>query len=163
MFSFSATLLGKSRWVSSGRERLISISFAPSYEGRYEETLELTFRDRNHQFSITRQIRATVGSKMDQEHLKPKAPYVKRRFVPLPLEGPIISPLRPPTWTETKWTIHLPEYKAPDAIIKAAYGHDGRKVVARNFMPSVLNDRTYARHFQYLLWIEEEQRRLAPL
>jgi helicase MOV-10 len=95
---------------------------------------------------------------MDQEHLKPKAPYVKRRFVPLPFEGPII-----PTWTETKWTIHLPEYKAPDAIIKAAYGHDGRKVVARNFMPSVLNDRTYARHFQYLLWIEEEQRRLAPL
>lgn len=153
--------MGKSKSIRYGRERSITISFNPSYEGRYEEILELTFYDehRKQRFSITRQIRATVGSMRDKEQLKPKAPYVKRKYIPLPLEANIISPLRPPTWTETKWVVFLPEYPAPGALIKAAYGHDGRKVVARNFMPSVFNDKTYARHFQYLLWIEEEQRK----
>jgi helicase MOV-10 len=115
---------------------------------------------RSQRFSITRQIRATVGSVDDQDRLKPKAPYRRHKFVALPLEGRIISSLRPPTWTETKWVVFLPEYEAHSSLIKAAYGHDGRKVVTRNFMPSVFNDKTYGRHFQYMLWIEEEQRRL---
>lgn len=137
------------------------ITFSPSHEGRYEETLELTFHDmqRGQRFSITRQIRATVGSKSDHENLKPKAPYAKRKFVPLPIEGRIISPLRPPTWTETVWATFLPEYEAPSDLIKAAYGRDGLKVVRRNFMPSVFNEKTYGKHFQYVIWIEEEQRR----
>lgn len=164
LYSFSATLVGKSRWINPWRELSITIVFRPSYEGRYEETLELTFHDvrRNERFSIARRIRATVGSIDDQNYLKPKAPYIRRRSVPLPLDGPIIAPLRPPTWTETKWVVFLPEYEAPSSLINAAYGFDGRKVVARNFMPSVFNEKTYGRHFQYMLWIEEEQRRLTP-
>jgi helicase MOV-10 len=155
-------MLGRSKWIDLGVELLIAITFKPSYEGRHEETLELTFQDvpRSQQFSITRQIRATVGSVDDQDRLKPKAPYRRHKSVALPLEGRIISPLRPPTWTETKWTVVLPEYKAHSSLIKAAYGHDGRKVVTRNFMPAVFNNKTHGRHFQNMLWIEEEQRRL---
>jgi helicase MOV-10 len=141
------------------------VTFRPSYEGRFEETLELTFRDvrRSQRFSVTRQIRGTVGSINDHEYLKPKAPYSRRRFVPVALKEHVISPLRPPTWTETKWVVSLPEYAAPSALIKAAYGHDGCKVVTRNFMPPVFNEKTYGKHFQCLLWIEEEQRRLRVL
>lgn len=148
--------------LNSVQGRSIKITFRPSFEGRYEDTLELTFHDvsRSQQFSITRQIRAIVGSRDDQEDLKPKAPYTRRRYVPLPLEGRIISPLRPPTWTETKWVTSLPEYKAPKALIQAAYGPDGRRVVTQRFMPSVFNEETYGRSFQNVLWIEEEQRRL---
>jgi helicase MOV-10 len=153
--SFSATL------NTSGRGCSITITFNPSYEGRHEDTLELNFQDvvRNEQFSITRRLRAVVGSRSDQQMLKPKAPFVKRKFVPLPLEGTIISPLRPPTWSETKWVTFLSEYKAPIELINAAYPPHGRKVDTRSLVPPVLNENTYGRRFQNLLWIEEEQRR----
>lgn len=133
----------------------------PLHEGRHNDTLELEFQDSvtNWQFSITRDLSATVGSKIDQETLKPKTPYVKPKFVPLNLDGPIISPLRPPTWTENKWVVRLPEYKAPANLIKAAYGRKGRKVVTQEFMPAVLNNGSHGKYYQTLLWIEEEQRR----
>ena len=160
--SFSATIPGISRWIRTGRALSIIITFSPSYEGRHEDTLEIDFLDVRHyqRFSITRQLRATVGSRTDQEVLKPKAPYVRRKSVPLPLDGPIISPLRPPTWTETKWTTSLDQYGAPSNLIKATNNRrDGPKVIAQRFMPSVFNEQTYGRHFQILLWVEEEQRR----
>lgn len=163
--SFSADLEGdSSRRIRSGHGRSITITFIPCYEGRHEEVLELTFQDirRNRRFSIARRIRATVGSLGDQEQLKAKGPYHRRKFVPLPIEGPIISPLRPPTWTETKWVTYLPEYEAPGPLIKAAYGSgNARKIVTQRFMPAVFNEKSYGRHFQTLLWIEEEQRKCA--
>lgn len=66
----------------------------------------------------------------------------------LPLTGRVIPPARPPTWTETKWMAFPSEYKAPVGLINAVCGRDARKVVSRNFMPSILNDRTHGQHFQ---------------
>lgn len=156
--SFSITPPSGSRWIRSGRRFLLTVTFNASYEGRYEDTLELHFHEMQHnqRFSITRQLRATVGSVIDQENLKPKAPYSRRKSAALPLDGRIISPLRPPTWTETKWTITLPQFKVPKDLNQAINSS------AQNFVPSSLSEKTYGRRFQVLLWIEEEQRRSDP-
>lgn len=139
----------------------ISVKFIPIYAGRHEDILELAFLnlDSQQRFTIIRALSATVGSEEDQEELKPKAPYAKRKFVPMRLDGPVISPLRPPTWSETKWRVALPLYNPPKGLIKAAYGKNGHNIVSRNFMPAVLEQKTHGKHFQNLIWIEEEQRR----
>lgn len=159
--SFSVSLQSQNTRLNSGRGRFIWITFTPSYEGRHLETLELTFLDvlQRQQFSITRQICAVVGSSNDQEELRPKAPYVKRKWVPLPLDGKIVPVLRPPTWTETKWVTRLPEFPAPKALTDAAYGRDGNLAAVRRFMPAIFNHNTYGLFFENLLWIEEEQRK----
>ena len=139
----------------------ISVKFIPIYAGHHEDTLELTFLnlDSRQRFTIIRALSATVGSERDQEELKPKAPYAKRKFVPLHLDGPVISPLRPPTWSETKWKVALPHYNLPKGLIRAAYGKNGHNNVSHNFMPAVLEQKTHGQHFQNLVWLEEEERR----
>ena len=157
--SFSVIILG-SRLLREIPELSISVKFIPIYAGCHEDTLELIFLnlDTRQRFTIIRDLFATLGSEQDQEALKPKAPYTRRKFVPLRVDGPIISPLRPPTWSETKWKVALPHYTLPKALIRAAYGKDGSNNVSRNFMPAVLEAKTHGKHFQNLIWIEEEQR-----
>jgi len=162
---FSATLSGQSRWINNGRPRSLVIIFHPSYAGRYQDTLELVFFDmrKKQRFLITRRIRATVGSKDDHELLKPKSPYVRRKFTPFQFEGPIIRSLRPPTWSRTKWKAALPEFKAPDDLIHAAYRRDGNSTSRQSiseFIPSSFNSATYGKCFQVMLHIEEEKMRL---
>jgi helicase MOV-10 len=159
--SFSATLLGEGRRISNSRPRTIVVIFHPSYEGRYEDTLELFFNDkrRRQRFAITRRIRAVVGCNDDHEQLKPTKPYGKRKWTPLKLDGPVIPSLRPPTWTATKWRVRLPDFKIPAALIKDAFVRDGRRTVKQRHMPAAFEPSTYGKHFQTMLFIEEEQRR----
>ncbi|THG94461.1 hypothetical protein EW026_g7015 [Hermanssonia centrifuga] len=156
---FSATLLGNGKVIRPEAPRIVSVTFHPSFGGRYEDTLELTFRDLSNkqQFVITRRIYAIVGSQEDYDRLKPKSAFVKPK--PAIYEQPkrIIRVFRPPTWSYTKWVVELPEFKAPQDLIDAAFG-PRRRTSVNPYMPkfSVLS---YGRFFQVLLWIEEEQMR----
>lgn len=162
---FSAAVLRSQRTVKLGSPRTVSVTFHPSYEGQYEDTLELTFHRvmpgsrTAQQFVITRQIRAIVGSPEDHEQLGPKAPYVRARpKAAYHKPRRIITVMRPPTWSRTKWKVRLPAYDPPEDLISAAFGRHPKAAVLQ-YVPG-LSFETYTQFFQALLWIEEEQQRL---
>jgi helicase MOV-10 len=157
-----ASLRGKSKFISTLQPRTIAITFNPSYEGHFVDTLELHFHDlhQKNQFSIIRRIEASLGSLEDHEQLKAKAPYhrKKRSFVPLPKV--IVPSLRPPTWTKTKWHMSLPSFEPPQDLIRDAFGSKNpRKMLLKNHLPAVFNEHSHGKWFQILLYIEDEQRR----
>jgi helicase MOV-10 len=158
--SFSAGRLGKSKWIHHDQRSTIMVSFRASHEGHFDDTLELTFEhfQTSQRFVIIRRLHAIVGSNDDRDTLKPSAPYTKRKSIRIPLEGEIISELRPSTWSETKWAVFLPIYKIPRDLIKVANSRNGLKLVKTKFMPASFSEKTYGRHFQVMLHIEEDQR-----
>ncbi|KAJ7676479.1 P-loop containing nucleoside triphosphate hydrolase protein [Mycena rosella] len=163
--SFSAALAGKSRWVKSREARTLSVQFHPSFDGEYEDVLELIFLDTSTRtrFLITRKLCAVVGSEADHEQLKPKSAYARRKPAPFQFDGPIVRSLRPPTWGPIKWTSRLLEFKSPELLIQAAFGANSRsnaKTVlqaVKRFLPSVFTANTYGDHFQVMLYLEDEQ------
>lgn len=111
-------------------------------------------------FVITRRVSATVGSRSDHEQLQPKAPYTRKKRVYVPFMGEIKHGLRPTIWTRTPWAARLPEFQVPEELARAASGVRGKKAlhqVVRRMMPTELSLATYARYFQTLLYIEEEE------
>lgn len=155
-------MLGPGKGLRDDRARTVTVTFHPSYEGQYEDTLELTFQRKmtgsvvGEQFVITRSIRAVVGSPEDHERLKPKAPYVKPS-AKVAFEHPkrIIKVVRPSTWSYTKWKVPLPQFPVPSDIAHAAFGPHA-KTALKQFLPR-LSLSSYSKFFQVLLWIEEEQ------
>lgn len=164
---FSANLAGKSRWVKLNAARTLSVEFHPSFDGEYKNALELVFLDTStrSRFLITRQLCAVVGSKDDHQQLKPKSAYSRRKPAPFQFDGPIIRSLRPPTWGPIKWTSRLPEFKAPQDLIQAAFGPSSgsntRTILqaVRQFLPAAFTVKTYGHHFQTMLYLEDEQMR----
>ncbi|KAJ7150898.1 hypothetical protein C8R43DRAFT_887088 [Mycena crocata] len=165
--NFFVALAGKNRWVKHNEARTLSVEFHPSFDGEYQDVLELIFLDTStrKRFLITRKLCAVVGSEDDHTQLKPKAAYTRRRPAPFQFNGPIIRSLRPPNWGPIKWTSRLLEYKSPDKLIQAAFGpHSGSNTKAvlqavKGFMPSTFTVNTYGTHFQVMLYIEDEQMR----
>ncbi|KAJ7249435.1 RNA helicase [Mycena rebaudengoi] len=132
--TFSVSLAGKSKWVKQNRTRTLTVKFHPSFEGEYEDVLELIFWNTATRTSIYHN------------------PQNSRRF------------LRPPNWGPIQWTSRLPEFKPPKKLIQAAFTESGMNAKAalqnvKRFMPATLTIKTYAEHFQVLLHIEEEQMR----
>ena len=110
------------------------------------------------QFVITRSIRAIVGSQEDHERLRATAPYA--RVTPQAAHArprKLVRVVRPSTWSYTKWKVRLGEYKIPGEISAAAFGPHARAAI-KQFLPR-LGLESYARFFQVLLWVEEEQMR----
>ncbi len=164
---FSVAITPTSEFIHRARPHKILVTFHPSYAGRFEDTLELVFINivNRRRFVIQRKISATVGSRADHEYLAPKAPYTPRKRRNIKLDGPVKRSLRPPTWTPTKWISKLPQFEVPQNLVQAVYTEKGylkrsaRRDVKR-FMPSSLNIETYAQHFQTMLYLEEEQKKL---
>jgi helicase MOV-10 len=161
---FSVELLGQNRWIIN--QRVIKVEFCSTglFDGLYEDTLELLFRDiiLQKNFVIVRSIASTVGSKVDQEVLKASSPYTPRRRTRPAKYGRIISCGRPLEWSATTYKAFLPEFKAPADLIEAAYGEDGRPSMStqefrQRFMPSEFNLKTYEAAFRTPLYIEEEK------
>ncbi|KAJ7484325.1 P-loop containing nucleoside triphosphate hydrolase protein [Mycena latifolia] len=165
--NFSAALAGKSRWVKPNEARTLSVQFHPSFDGGYEDVLELIFLDTvsRNRFLITRKLGAVVGSEADHEQLKPKSAYARRKTAPFQFDGPIVRSLRPPTWGPIKWTSRLLEFKSPEKLIQAAFGahlRSNTKTIlqaVKRFLPSSFKVNTYGEHFQVMLYIEDEQMR----
>ncbi|KAJ7056200.1 RNA helicase [Mycena amicta] len=163
---FSATLAGKSRWVTHIRARTLCIRFTPTIDGEFSDVLELVFLNvkTRERFLITRKVRAVVGSKEDHELLKPKSEYTRQpRPAPMEFKGPIIRGLRPPTWGPNTWTSKLLDYEPPAGLVKAAFETPHGRDVARGvkkFLPAAFDVNTYAKFFQVLLYIEDYQMRM---
>ncbi|KAG7441339.1 RNA helicase [Guyanagaster necrorhizus] len=162
---FSVTITPASKFIRSARPHKVSVTFHPSYAGRFEDTLELVFINivKRHRFVIQRQVFATVGCRADHEHLAPKAPYTRRKRRNIKLDGPIKRSLRPPTWTPTKFS-KLPQFNVPKNLIQAVYTEKGyvkrsAKQDVKRFMPSSFTISKYAQHFQTMLYLEEEQKK----
>jgi helicase MOV-10 len=134
--------------------------FKPTYEGRFQEVLELAFHDENMgvEFVITRKLVAIVGSREDHETLKAKRPYVKRRFVPAPEGLPFIQTTRPPFWTPTPWKQKLPLFLAPKALASVLSKPHVTEHNVKRFLP-VFNEENYGRYFSVLIHVETDQRR----
>ncbi|KAJ6600012.1 RNA helicase [Mycena vulgaris] len=163
---FSVMLAGKSRWLKHNEARTLSVQFHPSFDGEYEDFLELIFLNTSarERFVIARKLCAVVGSEADHEQLKPKSAYNRRKPAPFQFDGPIIRSLRPPTWGPIKWTSRLLEFKSPEPLIQAAFphSHSNTKTVLRavkRFLPDSFTVNTYGDHFQLMLYIEDEQMR----
>ncbi|KAJ6572149.1 P-loop containing nucleoside triphosphate hydrolase protein [Mycena capillaripes] len=164
---FSATLAGKSRWVKPHEARTLSVEFHPSFDGEYKDALELIFLDTStrNRFLIIRKLCAVVGSKDDHQQLKPKSAYNRRKPAPFQFDGPIVRSLRPPTWGPIKWTSRLLEYKPPANLIQAAFGPSSGSntksilYAVKQFLPAAFALKTYAHHFQVMLYLEDEQMR----
>ncbi|KAJ4466995.1 RNA helicase [Lentinula aciculospora] len=116
-FRFSVDLVG-SPLINPGHPRTLLVTFHPSCAGRYENRLELVFRNRatKTRFVIHRRLLATVGDSIDHAQLQPSAPYTRRKRVPLNVDGPIRRSVRPPTWTKTGWVTVLPKFDMPRQI-----------------------------------------------
>ncbi|KAJ3819685.1 RNA helicase [Lentinula raphanica] len=161
---FSAELVG-SRFITPGHPRFLNVTFQPSYAGRYEDRLELVFRNQTtrSRFVIQRRLVAIVGDKDDHDQIQPSAPYTRRnKRVLLNLDGPIRRGQRPPTWTKTKWVTVLPKFDVPSQIRDVLYKQVASKrkdilALVKEMLPSQFNLTTYGSYFQLLLFLEEEQ------
>ncbi|SJL11598.1 uncharacterized protein ARMOST_15004 [Armillaria ostoyae] len=165
---FSVAISPTSKFIHRARPHKILVTFHPSYAGRFEDTLELVFIDivKRRRFVIQRKISATVGSRVDHEHLAPTAPYTPRKRRNIKLDGPIKRSLRPSTWTPTKWIFKLPQFDVPQNLVQAVYSEKGylkrsAKQDVKRFMPSSFNITTYARHFQTIIYLDEEGKKRA--
>lgn len=159
---FSASFLGKSRWIFDTRPFTLRVRFHPSYAGRYEDTLELHFFDTINRvgFCIARRISATVGSREDHDLLQPITPYARRPRALVAFQGEVKPGWRPPVWTRTKWSGRLLDFKVPQDLADAVATEPRRALRAvKAFMPPFLSLDTYVQYFQVLTWIEEEQKR----
>ena len=111
------TLGGKGA-ITRKKPSVVVVVFNPSDAGYYEDTLELVFAYRSRmggRFVITRRVHGTAGSPEDQEELKPRAPYKKKKWIPLLIDGPIILSPRPAVWSPIKWAHVLPLFEPPQA------------------------------------------------
>ena len=151
-------MIGKGKKLQPRFPKKVAIKFLPSYEGRYEDTVEFVFSDakRKEQFVITRRIAAIVGSEEDHKRLQPKEPYVRPSAKEYERPRRVVPGERPPTWAHTKWAVKLPLFPAPQNLIDAAFGPRPSANV-KPFIPEPLNLKNYAKRWQALIWIEEEK------
>jgi helicase MOV-10 len=137
------------------------ITLRQSHIGRYEDRLELTFRENQLRktFVITRTLKAIIGSKADHEALRPRAPYVPRSRSTRHDIRDIVEGVRPPALKSIRYIGSLPKAVIPPRLKALLFGSEGRKAILKNleelFIPREFNSKTYANRFKYLLWIEE--------
>jgi len=163
LLSFSATMVGTARNVTTRIPIQLHISFKQPHMGRYEDRLELVFEDTqlNKQFIIARRLKAIVGNKAEHEALQPKTPYMPRTHSSreIILEQDVMEGVKPPALKAMRYVVPLPKANIPTHLHNILAGSETTtKVLAtvrKVFMPQVLNSDTYGRHFKHLLWVEE--------
>jgi helicase MOV-10 len=146
-----------------GQPLRVNITFAPrGQRGYYEDRIELILVDSSiqQQFTITRAVRAVVGVAADYEILKPIAPYKPRARQTGDWVEPEDEGERPPALAMIKWVVPYPQAPVPQSVKDALISlvlKDRIRSVNETLLPSVLDDKTYARYYKTLLHVEEEQ------
>ncbi|TFK61423.1 P-loop containing nucleoside triphosphate hydrolase protein [Pluteus cervinus] len=171
---FSCSLTSPLKWLRAGQSCIVAVEVRHSYAGVHEASLQLNFVLRGGQeVIVTRSLSATMGSKDDQEFLRPKEPYngkKKKKYVPLP--GVVFRAARPAIWSVPDYKIKLPWYVVPKGLVETVFGpatvegdgdqkRDDKQAFRElgRYLPGKLEPRTYVQFFQTLLWVEEEQNR----
>ncbi|KAL0958010.1 hypothetical protein HGRIS_000184 [Hohenbuehelia grisea] len=125
--------------------------------------MEFTCEDRRlrKRFIIARQLSAIVGSQADHDLLKPSAPYVAPQRSARQPESKVVEGVFPASLKAVPYIGKLPPAFIPKQLASMLAMNAPPKEVlesVRNmFLPRVLNSESYARHFKYLLWIEEQR------
>ena len=139
----------------------LAVFLKQAYTGRYEDRLELVFRDDQLQknFIITRPLKAIVANQAEHEAFRPRAPYVPRTRFTRPEIREVVEGVRPPALEAIRYVTRLPRADIPNQLRTMLGSTQSRRNIQKNvseiFMPKVFNSATYSRHFKHLLWIEE--------
>ncbi|KAI0371390.1 P-loop containing nucleoside triphosphate hydrolase protein [Pilatotrama ljubarskyi] len=159
--SFTASIIGEARKLVLGQVIRIHVTFRQTQRGRYQGRLELTLQDASQRaFIIIRQLYAVVGNKEDHELLKAVAPYVHRRPAKWQPDTSTVEGQRPPALDVVKWARPLPQSAIPARLAQALSVRSTREAVEAirtAHLPSALSVTTHGRHFQILLWVEEQR------
>lgn len=124
--------------------------------------MELVFEDvrLKTRFVIARTLRIIVGSQEDHDSLKPKSPYVPRKQTVRQPETSIIEGVAPPALKAIPYVDQLPIAEIPKPLAVTLSTGKVSEIIGRirqTYLPSNFASSTYARHFKYLLWIEEHR------
>lgn len=127
----------------------VPISFQSREHGRYQDRVELVFRDVAHEqrFVIIRSLTAIVGSQEDYEVLKPVAPYVPKKQKHRAPVGAIEEGVKPPALAEIDWVVPLKQYPMNNQLQRVLEMDDLREKLrlVRSFLPRDFEVRTYGR------------------
>jgi helicase MOV-10 len=111
------------------------------------------------QFVITRSVSAIVGSKADWELIKPSAPYLPKPRYTKETEKAIVSGIKPPQIAGIRWVVALPQANIPknleNVLLTGTNTEFIKENVRQTWLPQVLNEATYGRHFSTLIHVEE--------
>ncbi|THH18848.1 hypothetical protein EW146_g2192 [Bondarzewia mesenterica] len=154
--------------IVPGRPQTVSVYFAPSYEGRFEDTFLFKFCNTsgNHRETIiSRTVFGIAGSVTDHTLLRSRSTHTPPKRPP-PYSPPrLFVPLKPPTWTRTEYASLTSEFPMPEELTEAQKLADkpykraaGR--IARMLMPTVFELNTYEQRFRALLWLGESHDRV---
>ncbi|KAF8520941.1 P-loop containing nucleoside triphosphate hydrolase protein [Hysterangium stoloniferum] len=146
----------------------ISMEFSVVFDhrglyGRFNDRLEIVFFVPSLQghFVITRAISARVGSKADWELIKPSAPYEPKKRKNQEPENEIVRGIKPPQIAGIRWVVALPLADIPKNLESLFSGTKRVPLVVADvratWLPHVLDETTYGRHFSVLLHVEEVQ------
>ncbi|KAI5115099.1 hypothetical protein M0805_002344 [Coniferiporia weirii] len=147
----------------------VIIEFAcDEQRGRFQGRLELVFEvpSQKRRFVITRPILATVGDKADHEVLMAAMPFIQHKRGREEDITDIIECIPSPTAEDIAWANKIGIYDPPKSLISAAFSDNGKpsqiaNAIRLKFMRGSFDTPTYARHFQVMLWIEEEKAKYA--
>ncbi|KDQ06712.1 hypothetical protein BOTBODRAFT_39425 [Botryobasidium botryosum FD-172 SS1] len=163
---FTITRQWKNTSITNPAQYLVTVVFSHrGIRGRFEDRLVLGFRDlaKNENITVTRPLRAILGSQADQEMLQPIEPYsghrVREGYDPAELLfGEEPEPLR-----AIPWKGKLKPYFIPDALseILDERCSPSMKVTSihAEFLPEPLSAATHVNHWHTLLHVEEHQMR----
>ncbi|THV07182.1 RNA helicase [Dendrothele bispora CBS 962.96] len=159
---FQVTLVGTNHTISHGLPLSFTVTMKSKYLGRSEDRLEMTFEDTKMrtQFMIVRILRVTVGSKSDQETLKPKVPYTPRKRVERPPESSVVQGEPAPALNAIPYQGKLTFAVIPKYLAEHLQTGTTAEIIEnlRNLhLPAVVDSQTYSRHFKCLFWAEEVQ------
>ena len=138
------------------------ITFLPNNLGRFEDKIELVFRDGSlsQRFVIVRGLRAVVANRRELDELGPASPYVRPPRREHRARDDDIDGVRYSFPSDIKWAVKLPKYDVPATIRDAlASGNpeDHIAAIKSRVLPRNITAETYSRHWSTLLHLEEIQ------
>ncbi|PFH46786.1 hypothetical protein AMATHDRAFT_50790 [Amanita thiersii Skay4041] len=152
MERFTVTFHDGNRVINPRQSVKLIITLNQQYIGRYEDRLEFVLKDiqLRKRFFISRSVRAIVGNREDHEKLKPKAPYVPKKWTKRSVKPPSLQAI---PYIGTLPRAHIP--RTISAILAEGSVKEITSHIKRTFLPAVLDSDTFGRHFKALLWVEE--------
>ncbi|KAI0316313.1 P-loop containing nucleoside triphosphate hydrolase protein [Amylostereum chailletii] len=147
--------------LSPNQEKRVLVTFRQTFRGQFDDRLEITFEETalSKKFVIVRLLKASVGSRLDYDVLRPSKPYYiapnRTRREP---EASVVPGVKPSAGRAVKWVTKLPTADMPKAISSVLSSRSTRSVLSQlktSILPNVLNANTYSRFYKTLIWVEE--------
>ncbi|KAK7046911.1 Rna helicase [Favolaschia claudopus] len=137
-----------------------SVTLLQAHNGRAEDRLEILFEDMQlkKRFMIARVVRVIVGNRRDHENFRPSAPFKPRKRAARQPETNVVEGVLPPSLKAVPYVAPLPKATIPPYLVPVLSTGSTTSIIdnlRRLYLPPVVDSNTYARHYKFLLWIEE--------